>query len=161
MSDAFEDDQDEAFAAEFDVFDFIELVDRLTDLLEEETALLDEGRAADIEDLLETKKRLSEAVRQCALAVEADPSIIDDGSIEAEGDLAELRAAVAALHDAASVNERALRAAVRSTDRLVRAVVSATADAQAGGDGRYSPNGLTNAPKAKPPTKQRSVNEVL
>lgn len=161
MSDAFEDDVEEIYEAEFDVFDFIELVDRLTDLLEEETALLDEGRASEIEALLDQKKRLSEAVRQCALAVERDPSIIDDGTEEAEGDLAELRAAVAALHDAASVNERALRAAVRSTDRLVRAVVSATAEAQAGSDGRYTPMGLSPSPKAQPTTKRRSVDEVL
>src|SRR5689334_7284729 len=95
---------------EFSVLDYIDLVDRMTELLNNETDLLEAGKPHEIGNLQTDKKRLAAAVRQTALAIVADPAMIDDGSPYAEADKAELQDAVAALNEAAVQNERALRA---------------------------------------------------
>lgn len=156
-------DQDLAevdYEAEFDVLDFIDLVDDLTELLDTETRLLDEGKAHEIEKLLEDKQAFTDAVRQGALLIERDPDIIYADNPYAEEDAEELKAAIAALHEAAEVNERSLRAAVRSTDRLIRAVVTATAEVRAGADIRYNANGTSGAGK-RAGGKLNAIDELL
>jgi hypothetical protein len=85
--------------------------------------------------------------------------MIDDGSAYAEADKAELQDAVAALNEAAVQNERALRASIRATDRLVKAVVLATSEARGGRDNRYTANGTTGARKRS--LNLRAVDQVL
>jgi hypothetical protein len=145
--------------SEFSVLDYIDLVDRMTALLNKETDLLDAGQPQAITDFQTDKKRLASAVRQTALAIVADPAMIDDGSAYAEADKAELQDAVAALNEAAVHNERALRASIRATDRLVKAVVLATSEARGGRDNRYTANGTTGARKRS--LNLRAVDQVL
>jgi hypothetical protein len=144
---------------EFSVVDYIDLVDRMTALLNSETDLLETGRPQDIGALQADKKRLAAAVRQTALAIVADPAMIDDGSAYAEADRAELQDAVAALNEAATENERALRASLRATDRLVKAVVLATSEARGGRDNRYTASGTAGARKRS--LNMRAVDQVL
>jgi acetylglutamate kinase len=143
---------------QFNVLDYIDLVDRLTGLLNTETDLLDAGRPQEITALQIDKRNLSAAVRQSALAIIADPGILDDGSEYAEADRLELQDAVSALNQAAADNERALRAAIRSTDRLVKAVVLATSEARGGRDNRYTAMGTTGARKRS--LNLRAVDQV-
>lgn len=145
--------------SEFSVLDYIDLVDRMTQLLNTEADLLDAGKPQQIVDLQADKKRLASAVRQTALAIVADPAMIDDGSPYAEADKAELQDAIAALNEAATQNERALRASIRATDRLVKAVVLATSEARGGRDNRYTANGTTGARKRS--LNLRAVDQVL
>ena len=144
---------------EFSTVDYIDLVDRMTELLNGESDLLDAGKPHEIAALQADKKRLAAAVRQTALAIVANPAILDDGSPYAEADKAELQDAVAALNEAAAQNERALRAAIRSTDRLVKAVVLATSEARGGRDSRYTAAGTTGARKRS--LNMRAVDQVL
>jgi hypothetical protein len=115
---------------QFSVVDYIDLVDRLTALLNIENDLLD-----------------------------TDPTMIDDGSDYAAADKAELQDAVSALNQAVAENERALRAAIRSTDRLVKAVVLATSEARGGRDSRYTAAGTTGARKRS--LNLRAVDQML
>ena len=144
---------------EFSVVDYIDLVDRMTELLNAETDLLEAGKPHEIAEMQVDKKRLAAAVRQTALAIVADPSMLDDGSPYAAADKAELEDAVTALNEAAAQNERALRAAIRSTDRLVKAVVLATSEARGGRDNRYTAAGTTGARKRS--LNMRAVDQVL
>jgi|GEM_PF-5395732 len=146
--------------AEFDILDFIDLVDHLTELLNTETRLLDEGKAGEVQALLEDKQALAAAVRQGALLIERNPDIIYADNPYGEEDAEELKAAVAALNEAAEINERSLRAAVRSTDRLIRAVVTATAEVRAGADIRYNASGTSGA-KSRSGSKISSIDELL
>lgn len=145
--------------SEFSVIDYIDLVDRMTQLLDSETDLLEAGQPQGIAELQADKKRLAAAVRQTALAIVADPAMLDDGSPYAEADKAELQDAVAALNEAATHNERALRASLRATDRLVKAVVLATSEARGGRDNRYTAAGTTGARKRT--LNMRAVDQVL
>lgn len=144
---------------QFSVVDYIDLVDRLTALLNIETDLLDTGRPTEIAALQTHKRQLSAAVRQTALAIVADPAMLDDGSDYAAADKAELQDAVSALNQSVAENERALRAAIRSTDRLVKAVVLATSEARGGRDSRYTAAGTTGARKRS--LNLRAVDQVL
>src|SRR4051794_32338271 len=83
---------------DFSVIDYVDLVDRMTDLLNAETALLEDGRPHEIADLQADKKKLAAAVRQTALAIAADPGMLDDGSEYADSDKAELLDAVTAMN---------------------------------------------------------------
>jgi hypothetical protein len=145
--------------SEFSVIDYIDLVDRMTAILNTETDLLETGRPQDIAELQADKKRLAAAVRQTAIAIVADPTMIDDGSAYAEADKAELQDAVAALNEASTQNERALRASLRATDRLVKAVVLATSEARGGRDNRYTAAGTAGARKRS--LNMRAVDQVL
>ena len=144
---------------DFSVVDYIDLVDRMTELLNVETGLLEAGKPHEIAAMQVDKKLLAAAVRQTALAIVADPSMLDDGSPYAAADKAELEDAVTALNEAAAQNERALRAAIRSTDRLVKAVVLATSEARGGRDNRYTAAGTTGARKRS--LNMRAVDQVL
>ncbi|MDX2102293.1 MAG: hypothetical protein EAZ99_00855 [Alphaproteobacteria bacterium] len=143
-----------------DVPDYIQLVDRLTTLLWDEIDLIDAGDVAGIGGLQEEKERLSAAVRQTAMLIAHDPRVLDDGSEYAAEDLEDLKAAVTAMNDAAIANEQALRAALRSTDRLIRAVVRAVSDTRAEPEARYSAFGVTTQPKQTGSGAQK-VNDVL
>ena len=131
-------------ADDFGVLEFIDLVDRLTVVLNEETELLETGQPYLIDGLQDEKRRLSSAVRQATIAVQAEPDLLDDGSVYFEEDMAELRDAVAVL------NEAALRAAIRSTDRLVRAVVRAMGETSNERDARYTALGMMGVNRASP-----------
>lgn len=137
-------------ADDFGVLEFIDLVDRLTVVLNEETELLETGQPYLIEGLQDEKRRLSSAVRQATIAVQAEPDLLDDGSVYFEEDMVELRDAVAVLNEAAHRNEAALRAAIRSTDRLVRAVVRAMGETSNERDSRYTALGMMGVNRASP-----------
>ena len=143
-----------------DVPDYIQLVDRLTELLWDEIDMIDTGNLPGISALQEEKERLSAAVRQTALLIAHDPTVLDDGSEYAAQDLEDLKVAVTAMNDAALANEQALRASLRSTDRLIRAVVRAVSDARAEPEARYSAFGVASTPKAAGQPAQK-VNDVL
>ncbi len=143
-----------------DVPDYILLVDRLTELLWDEIDMIDSGNLPAIAGLQEEKERLSAAVRQTALLIAHDPRVLDDGSEYAAQDLDDLKVAVTAMNDAALANEQALRASLRSTDRLIRAVVRAVSDARAEPEARYSAFGVASTPKAAGQPAQK-VNDVL
>jgi hypothetical protein len=145
--------------SDFSVIDYVDLIDRMTDLLNAETALLEEGRPHEIAALQGDKKKLAAAVRQTALVIAADPAMLDDGSEYADADKAELLDAVTAMNEAATHNEQALRAALRSTDRLVKAVVLATSEARGGRDNRYTALGTTGARKRS--LNLKAVDQVL
>jgi len=137
-------------ADDFGVLEFIDLVDRLTVVLNEETELLETGQPYLIDGLQDEKRRLSAAVRQATIAVQAEPDLLDDGSVYFEEDMAELREAVAVLNESAHRNEAALRAAIRSTDRLVRAVVRAMGETSNERDSRYTALGMRGVHRASP-----------
>lgn len=120
-----------------DALEILELVERLTDVLLEETALIIEGRAMDIGEIVEHKQKLGAAVQQVWVLLEDDPDILHREP-NTPDDVLDLADAMAELKDAAAANERALRAAMRSTDRMIRAFVAASADQRAGKDARYT-----------------------
>jgi flagellar biosynthesis/type III secretory pathway chaperone len=133
---------------DFGVLEFIDLVDRLTAVLNDETERLENGEPHMIDSLQDEKRRLSAAVRQGMVAVQTDQHVFDDGSIYYEEDMAELREAVAVLNTAAHRNEAALRAAIRSTDRLIKAVVRAMGEQKGELDARYTALGLRGVHRA-------------
>lgn len=126
MTEFADDDQDQAalHTLSFDLREVTELIDRLTAVLDEETALIDEGRIAEIEPLQVEKNRLSAAIRQATGSLEPIIDLLyetDDPEIAADRD--DMIDAVLMLKDASEQNERVIRAALRATSRLVSALV--------------------------------------
>lgn len=119
-------DQASPNPAAFDLREATELIDRLTAVLDEETALVDEGRVAEIEPLQVEKNRLSAAIRQACGSLEPIMDFLyetEDPAIAADRD--DMFDAILMLKDASEQNERVIRAALRATSRLVSALVHA------------------------------------
>ena len=127
-----------------DLRELTDVVVRLIEVLDLETAYLDEGDLAGMESLQKEKALLAAAVNQAGGIAEQLPGIIDYLEDDELDDLTELCNAVADLRDAAATNERALRAAIRATDRVIRTVVFATKDVGDQNANLYTRHGLTS-----------------
>lgn len=126
-----------------DLRELTDIVVRLTEVLDLETAYLDEGRLTEMEGLQQEKSLLAAAVNQAGPIADRLPEVIDYLEDDELDDLTDLCNAVADLRDAAATNERALRAAIRATDRVIRTVVFATKDVGDQNANLYTRHGLT------------------
>lgn len=145
--------------ADFDIFELIDMVDRLTEVLDAETRMLDAGDLGEIQALIDEKAKLVTAVQQMSFLVASNPELIDDGSQESAVERQELFEAVQTMHAASAENERALKAKIRSTDRLIRAVVVAVSEQERNGEQAYTKLGMRGSPAPTDPNRQ--LNRVL
>lgn len=141
----------------FEIRHLTDLVDRLTALLDEETALMNAGRIRDAVVLLSEKQALTAAVEQGTSVVRRPPNP-DDPYYEA--DMEDLRDAVRHLHDAAGYNDRALKASLRATDRIIRAVVSSAAKVRAQEATLYTAEGVARGAVGRT-ASSKAVNHTL
>lgn len=136
-----------------------DLVDRLIDVLYLETDYLAQGRAAEVTGLQRDKLRLTSALRHCNDLLQNDQILSATDDVDAE--LLDLEDALIALQAAGAANERALRAALRTSDRMLRAIVQATSEARGERDMRYTSEGVTGAPQAATARTIRAIDETL
>lgn len=136
-----------------------DLVDRLIDVLYLETDYLSLGRAGDVGALQRDKIRLTAALRQCNDLLQADQVMAETDDVD--GELLDLEDALIALQAAGAANERALRAALRTSDRMLKAIVQATSEARGERDTRYNSEGLTGAPLTAAARSIRAIDETL
>lgn len=120
MSD---DTADEGFA----VYHLTDLIDRLSALLEEETSLINAGQLHAITALLPEKQALTAAVEQGSGIIQRPGGPPGHFDPHFEDDMADLRDAVQYFYTAAHHNDCALKASLRATDRVIRAVVTSAA----------------------------------
>jgi flagellar biosynthesis/type III secretory pathway chaperone len=118
--------------------ELIELLDRMTVVLDYETDLLREGRSLEIAEIHEEKQQLAAALRALAGIFERDPELMLDSDLADPEDVENLIDAMCNMRAAAIDNERALKAAMKATEKVVHAVVRALREGSNPLSGAYS-----------------------
>lgn len=121
--------------APFDPAGLIDLSDRLTELLEQETGLLQAMRVREIGALQPEKVRLTRLYQKAIAALQRDDAPAQPLS---EPLKAQLQAAGQRLSAATVENERALRVSHTASERLIGAIVAAIKEQQPSTSG-YTP----------------------
>jgi flagellar biosynthesis/type III secretory pathway chaperone len=124
------------------IADLVQITNRLSDLLERESAILSARKLSEMESVREEKFTLSAAYETHVRALRSQPEIL----LSATPALREqLKAAFDRFEDSLGKNERGLRAAREASDRVLRAIADEV-DRQRRDKLAYSANGHTSAP---------------
>lgn len=101
------------------ISDFLKIIDRLSTVLERETAILRARTPSELDSLRQEKLNLSAAYENHVRALRSDPGDLAAASPAAR---ARLKAAFDRFEKVLGENERGLRAARDTTDRVLRAI---------------------------------------
>jgi hypothetical protein len=119
--------------------DFLKIIDRLSGVLERETAILRARKPADLDAVRQEKLTLSAAYESRVRALRSDQSMLATAS---QDERARLKAAFERFEEALGENERDLRAAKNASDRVLRAIADEV-ERQRRDNLAYSANGIT------------------
>lgn len=128
-----------------DATDLLQVVSRLTSVLEREIDMLRAMKPADIETLHRDKLVLSAAYEAHIKALQERPELLDSMDPRLRGDL---KNAVEKFQTALAENERRLRAARDVTERVLRAIAEEL-DRRAMNNQAYSAAGAIQSPRRR------------
>lgn len=141
------------------VRDLISICTSLIGLLEQETTLLQEMQAGQINSLQDQKTTLALTYQQQIRELAGDPQCFRAVEPVLRD---ELRSALEAVNTASVDNERAIRAARTANEKVIQAVVDAVAvnDSESATYGRDGSLNLTDGAAGRPPAAV-SINQQL
>jgi len=135
------------------IADLVQITNRLSDLLEHESALLRARKLTEMETVRQNKFVLSAAYETHVRALRAQPEKLADATPELRR---QLKAAFDRFEKSLGENERGLRAAKETSNRVLRTIADEV-DRQRRENLAYSPNGHASA---QPPSNSQAPVSV-
>lgn len=122
------------------IADLVQITNRLSDLLEHESAILRTRKLTDMEAVRQDKIALSATYETHVRTLRSQPDMLADATPEMRQ---KLKAAFERLEKDLGENERGLRAAKETSNRVLRAIADEV-DRQRRENMAYSPNGYSS-----------------
>jgi flagellar biosynthesis/type III secretory pathway chaperone len=123
------------------IADLVQITNRLSDLLERESALLRARKLTEMESVRQEKFTLSSAYETNVRALRSQPEMLAEATPETRQ---QIKAAFDRFEKALALNERSLRAAKEVSDRVLRAIADEVGRKRSE-NLAYSPNGHASA----------------